>query len=228
MKQILIACSMMEDEIKKVYQEIDCQVPIVWVERGFHNTPQRLKEELQRIIDHHQDYDEILLTFGLCGNGVEGIISPKTVLVLPKFDDCINMLLCTKKRESRGLTEPGSIYLTRGWTLDSESVLKQYETYVESFGEESAEGILEMMYEHYEKISVIDTGSYDMDSVMEYAKKTSDLLGLSTDVKKGSTHILKQLLSGQWEENFIVQRPGDAVRQSYFEFSKPSETEFYY
>ena len=219
MKQILIACSMMEDEIQKVCQELNCQIPIIWVERGFHNTPQKLREELQKIIDAHQDCDEILLTFGLCGNGTEGIISEKATLVLPKFDDCVNMMLCAGERKSRGLIEPGIIYLTRGWTLDSESILEQYERYVEDFGRESADGILEMMYEHYEKISVLDTESYDIDVVTEYAKKAAELLGLSVDTKKGSTYILKQLLSGQWEEHFIVQRPGEAVKQCQFEFS---------
>ena len=43
MKQILIACAMLEDEINKIYEETGCEMPIVWVERGFHNTPEKLK-----------------------------------------------------------------------------------------------------------------------------------------------------------------------------------------
>ena len=217
MKQILIACSMMEDEIKKVYEETGCEIPVIWVERGYHNTPDKLKAELQRLINSHQDYDEILLTFGLCGNGTEGIISPKAALVLPKFDDCINMLLCLGERKARGLLETGSIYLTRGWTLDEESVLEQYEKYVEDYGEESAEVILEMMYEHYEKISVIDTGCYDMAPVLEYAQKAAGLLDLSTQTVKGSTEMLKKLLTSQEDVNIIRKKPGQPVIASDFE-----------
>jgi len=94
---------MMEDEIHTLYEELHCNIPVVWVERGYHNTPAKLKEKLQELITEHQDKDEILLSFGLCGNGTDGIISEKATLVMPKFDDCINMLLCKGKREKRGL-----------------------------------------------------------------------------------------------------------------------------
>lgn len=218
MNRILIACSMLEDEINKVCKEIECDIPIIWMERGFHNTPEKLKQELQRIIDENQNYDEILLTFGLCGNGTDGIISKNTVLVMPKFDDCINMLLCRGKRESRGLTKADSIYITKGWTLDSEAILAQYEKYVEDYGEESAEEVMEMLYEHYKTITVIDTKCYDRGPVVEYAQQAARLLGLSTQVTEGSTHVLKQLLLGNWEEHFIVQKPGCPVTQSLFCF----------
>lgn len=218
MQRILIACSMLEDEIKKVYKEIECNIPVIWVERGFHNTPEKLNGELQKIIDDHQDCDEILLTFGLCGNGTEGIVSKNTMLVMPRFDDCINMLLCKGKRESRGLTKADSIYITRGWTLDSESILSQYDKYVEDYGEESAEGIIEMMYEHYKTITVIDTDSYEKAPVMEYANQAARLLGLSSQMTEGSTKVLRDLLLGNWEEHFIVQKPGCSVTQTLFYF----------
>lgn len=219
MKRILIACGMLEDEIGQVSRELDCKIPVIWVERGFHNSPGKLKEKLQDLIDQNQDCDEILLSFGLCGNGTEELISQKTRLVLPKFDDCINMLLCGEKRVCRGLTEPGSLYLTRGWTLDSEAILTQYEQYVTEYGEESAEAILEMMYEHYETISVIDTGYGQLSQVLDYAGQAAQLLGLSTRTVKGSVRILRQLLSGCHGEDLIVKEPGDPVKQSDFDIS---------
>ena len=215
---MLIACSMLEDEVKKIYEETGCNIPVIWVERGFHNTPERLKKELQRIIDEHQDCDEILLTFGLCGTGTEGIVSKNTVLVMPRFDDCINMLLCQGKRESRGLTKADSIYITRGWTMDSEAILAQYDKYVEDYGEESAEEVMEMLYEHYKTITVIDTESYEKAPVIEYANQAARLLGLTSQVTAGSTNVLRDLLLGNWEEHFIVQKPGHSVTQSLFCF----------
>lgn len=219
MKQILIACAMMEDEIQKVYKEINCTIPVLWVERGYHNTPEKLREKLQEMIDGLQDYDRILLSFGLCGNGTAGIVSPKAVLVLPRFDDCINMLLCVGKRTTRGLTEAGSIYLTRGWTMDKEAILAQYEAYVEQYGEEAAEGIIEMMYEHYEAISVIDTESYELAPVLDYAKRAAELLDLSTKRVQGSTKMLTCLLTEQWSVDFIVQKPGQPVQAAAWDLT---------
>ena len=219
MSRILIACSMMENEIEKVYKETGCTIPIIWVERGYHNTPAKLKEKLQTMIDGLQDYDEILLTFGLCGNGTQGIVSPRATLVLPKFDDCINMLLCRGNRTARGLVNARSIYLTSGWIQDRDSILQQYEKYVEEYGAEMAEEILDAMYEHYEKISVLDTGSYDLAPVQEYAGKAAQLLNLSTETVPGSTEMLKNLITGQWDVNMIVQKPGEPVSYDRFAIS---------
>lgn len=211
MKQTLIACAMLENEIKKIYEKTGSRIPVIWLERGYHNTPEKLRGKLQELIDGLQDQDEILLTFGLCGNGTAGLVSRHTTLVLPRFDDCINMLLCRSQRKARGLTEIGTIYLTRGWTLDQEAILAQYDHYVEIYGPEAADEILETLYAHYERIAVIDTGCYDLAATQSYAQEAARLLNLSTDTVIGSTKILEQLLTGQWDENFIVQRPGEPL-----------------
>jgi len=216
MKRVLIACAMMEDEIKKVYKELSCEIPVIWLERGYHNEPEKLKEKLQSVINEHQDADEILLGFGLCGNGTKGLVSPNTVLVIPKFDDCINLMLYTGKRKERGLACPGCLYLTHGWTQDSQAIISQYERYMEDYDEETAADLMDMMYGHYEKIALIDTGSYDPAPVAEYARKAAQLLNLSTETVDGSTEILKQLLTGQRNENFIVLNPGKPVDGSSF------------
>ncbi len=211
MKQTLIACSMMEDEIKKIYEETCCRIPVIWMERGYHNEPEKLRGRLQELIDGLQDQDAILLAFGLCGNGTAGLVSKRASLVLPRFDDCINILLCRGKRKRRGLIETGSIYLTRGWTIDSDSILAQYEKHVDEYGREAADEIMEAMYRNYEKLKVIDTGCYDVAATQAYAQKAAELLGLSTETEQGSTKILKQLLTGPWDENFIVQKPGEPL-----------------
>ena len=59
---------MLEDEIQRAVQRADAQMPIVWVDAGLHEYPDRLREELQRQIALlEQDYDTILLGFCLCG-----------------------------------------------------------------------------------------------------------------------------------------------------------------
>lgn len=218
MKQTLIACAMMEHEINKLYEELSCQMPVIWIDRGYHNTPEKLKSKLQSLIDELQDQDQILLTFGLCGNGTAGLTSPGATLVLPRFDDCINMLLCSGQRKQRGLVDAGSIYLTEGWTQDTEGILEKYDQYIEEYGQEDADAIIEMMYEHYKTIAVIDTGCEDLTVTMNYAEKAAELLGLTTEVVEGSTRILRQLLTGEWDENFIVLKPGEALAASCWEF----------
>lgn len=217
MKRVVVACTMMEDELHSVYKKIGCDLPVHWLERGYHNTPEKLRQVLQSEIDKLQEYDEILLAYGLCGNGTAGLVSEKATLVLPKFDDCINLMLCTGARVARGLAKAGSIYLTRGWIQDEEAILQKQQEYVEEYGEETAQEILEMMYEHYEKIAVIDTGCYDLAPVQDYAKKAGEMLSLEPVTVAGSTGILEKLLKGQWDEDFIVQEPGQPLTASQWE-----------
>lgn len=218
-KRTVVSCAMLEDEINTLYKKLDCCYPVIWLDRGYHNTPEKLRQKLQETILSLQDQEEILLTFGLCGNGTAGIYSPGTKLILPKFDDCLNMLLCTEKRTGRGLTKAGTIYLTRGWTLDKESIIRQYESICEKYDEETCEMIMEAMYAHYDSLTLIDTGCYNMDEIQKYADKVSQMMDFKIKQTPGSIQILEKLLTGCWDENFIVLAPGQAVCEEYFEFS---------
>lgn len=211
MKTILIACSMMEDEPKRVFDQTGCKIETIWIEKGYHNTPDKLKEKLQEEINRLQEYDEILLAFGLCGNGTEGIVSSQAKLIIPKFDDCINLMLCDGKRKTRALAEAGAIYLTRGWMEDQESILSKHKEMVNDYDEETAQDILEMMYGHYERLVIIDTDSYDLKETQEYAEEAAKLLDFRIEQTSGSTKILEQLVMREWDENFIIQEPGQPL-----------------
>ena len=91
-KRTLISCAMLEDEVNHILEKTHLTLPVIWIDRGLHNRPENLNQLLQEHINQLQNQDEILLTFGLCGNGTAGLVSPNTMLRLPKFDDCINML----------------------------------------------------------------------------------------------------------------------------------------
>lgn len=218
MKRTIIACAMLEDEINAVYKRLGCDYPILWLERGYHNTPEKLRAKLQETIDSLQDQDELLLCFGLCGNGTAGLKSEHARLILPKFDDCLNMLLCDGNRSCRGLVAPGTMYLTNGWTKDTEGILQQYDELLEEYDEETRDDILEMMYAHYNSVTVIDTGCYPINATMEYAKKTCELMDFELKTTPGYTLMIEKLFSGDWDKNFILLDPGMSISEENFEF----------
>ena len=76
MSRLIIACSMIEDEVNFVLHESQIQVPVRWIDRGLHEFPQQFRQILQRAIDE-SDADEILLTQGLCGNAIVGVGSER-------------------------------------------------------------------------------------------------------------------------------------------------------
>ncbi|MGN1382926.1 MAG: DUF1638 domain-containing protein, partial [Eubacterium sp.] len=213
---ILIACSMMEDEIGRVLQEKNLQYPVVWMERGYHSYPDKLRAVLQEQIDlaeerlkagpaesgggagndsrddaeggrntgktaevtekENTDRPVILLAYGLCGNGTEQLKTRSSVLAMPRFDDCINTLLCCGPRSCRALEKAGVYYLTRGWTLDTGALLQSHQKLLDKFGEKKTARIMDMMYDGYREVAVIKDGCYDTAPIEKYAQDCADLL----------------------------------------------------
>lgn len=216
-KRALISCAMLADEVKHILKQTNIDLPVIWIERGLHNTPKKLNQLLQKYINQLQDQDEILLTFGLCGNGTTGLVSPNTILRLPKFDDCINQLLCKKTRTERKQTETDAIYLTRGWTLDKEAILQQYELLSEQYDPEMRDMIFQTMYAGYHTLSVIDTGCYDLKPVKQYADKACGYLGFDRKTVPGNITTLEHLICGAEDSNILTLAPGKLLTASLFE-----------
>ena len=216
-KRTLISCAMLADEVNHILKQTGINLPVIWVERGLHNTPKKLNQLLQHYIDTLQDQDEILLTFGLCGNGTAGLISKHTILRIPRFDDCINQLLCRQPRTERKQTEIDSIYLTRGWTLDKEAILQQYRLLSEQYDPEMRDMILRTMYNGYHTLSVIDTGSFDLKSVEQYADEAAACLNFTRNTVPGNISVLEHLICGTEDPNILTLAPGEPITASLFE-----------
>ena len=138
-KKILIACSMIEDEINAAFDHFEIHdIEIWWQERGHHNDPDKLREVIQSEIRRAEDAgaDLIMLGYGLCGNGAIGWHAEKAALVMPRFDDCVNMMLCTGKRDRRNYLKAGHMYLTGGWSKDDGALLDMFESYLAKYGKE--------------------------------------------------------------------------------------------
>lgn len=208
-KQMLIACGMQQDEIEMTRKKWNPDLPVVYLKRGMHENPGVLHGMLQQEIARHQDCDEILMTYGLCGLATDGLVSEGTRLILPRFHDCIHQLL-------EDQVEKDSLYMTRCWTLDEKSILNQCESVLQQYGEETGREILNSIYGSYGKITVIDTGSYEPEPVMENAKKAAEMLNLSVKTCPSAVCIIRKLLQGEWDEDFIILQPGEPVRKEMF------------
>lgn len=216
-KRTLISCAMLADEVNHILKQTNIDFPVIWVERGLHSTPKKLNQLLQHYINMLQDQDEILLTFGLCGNGTAGLVSKHTILRIPRFDDCINQLLCKKPRTKRKQTETDAIYLTRGWTLDKEAILQQYKILSRQYEPEIRDMILQTMYDGYHTLSIIDTGCYDLKSVEQYADQAAGYLGFDRKTVPGNITTLEHLICGIEDSNILTLAPGEIITASLFE-----------
>ena len=193
MAAVLLACQMLEDEIQRAVQRTGAQMPIVWVDAGLHEYPDRLREELQRQIALlEQDYDTILLGFCLCGNALHGVRAARARLIAPRFDDCIRMLLCPA-------AGPAPADKT-----------------AEKYGEKKAKRVYAAMLKNYEGVRLVDTGGGLQEESRDYVHRTAQLLELNDGEETGTCRVLEKLLQGAWDEEVCIIAPGAAFDQADF------------
>jgi hypothetical protein len=209
---ILIACEMIRNEVEKVMRDRGLSMPVVWIERGLHECPDRLHAHLQETIDSNRDKSCILLAYGLCGNAALGLNTSESVLILPRFHDCIRMFHAFKKNAEPAVSA-ATIYLTGGWAADYLDIIKQYGV---RYSEEKKRVILDTMYGNYSNLCILDTGASDTGEVEVKARELADILRLKIEYARGTVRVLDDLLMERWDEEFCVIPPGKSITDDLF------------
>jgi hypothetical protein len=185
---------------------------------GLHVNPEKLRRTLQEAIDEVSgQYDTIILGYGLCSQAVIGIKATGCTLVAPRVHDCIAIFLgshsayCDQTR-----AEPGTYYLTKGWIEVGDLPFAEYDRLLEKYGAERAKHILQVMLANYTRLALINTGQYKMDHYREYARRTAKQFGLRYEEIEGSDTLVKKMINGPWDEDFVVLRVGETFSLEQF------------
>ncbi|MEY7999105.1 DUF1638 domain-containing protein [Clostridium sp. Mt-5] len=212
MNTLIVACRTIEDELKKIVNEIKCNYPVLWIESGLHLQPDSLKECLQHELNHISNVDQVILAFGYCGNSIIGLKPPTYRMVFPRVDDCITLLLGSCKRRNELAGGSGTYFLTKGWLESERNIWVEYQDAVKRYGKKKAEKIYSIIFKHYKRLGVIETGAYDLESYLEKTKKIAEELKLQYEVLPGTLEYIKKLLTGPWnDKEFIIINPGETV-----------------
>ena len=216
MKLLIIACSVMKDELMAV------SVPGVrfeFLELGLHRTPTKMPTIIQEKIHQADDQiDYIMLGYGLCGNGILGVKAEKQPLVIPKAHDCIGLFLGScEARLKEQQKAPGTYYLTKGWIEDGTPPLALLEEYTQRHGRETAEWVISEEFKHYTRLALVDTGAYDLSAYRDRARANAAFLGVAYEEIRGSLAFFEKMVKGQWDEDeFIILQPGEEITQRMF------------
>lgn len=215
-KFLVLACAVMEREIS---QFMNGRVRFKFFDYGLHHTPENMAKTLQIEIDQasEENYDGIILGYGLCSNGIVGIHSKKNRLIIPRIHDCISLFLGSPELyKEQAKQHPGTYYLTPGWIEKGETPISKFSSYAQSYGEETARWILHEEMKNYTRIVFIDTGVNDSEPYRKIACQNADFLGISYEEMKGSPKLFKGLVIGPWEKDFIILSKGQSVEQGMF------------
>ena len=212
MKTVIVACRTLQAEIELAMEKTGVRHHIEYIESGLHERPAKLARIVQELLNTIEA-DRVLLCLGQCGNSMVGIKAGSFEMVLPKVDDCLSLLIGSTKEKSRLSYQDHAFFLTKGWLLGESTIMSQYQKSVEKYGEDTALSIMEMMYEHYDTLGLIDTGTGPMDELYRQTEDVAKLLDLSRKTYPGTVSYIEQLLTGPWpEEKFIVKKPFETIK----------------
>lgn len=216
-KPHLIACEVFRDEFDAVAPP---GLARTYIEQGLHRTPTRMPAAIQEVIDAiPAGASPVLLGYGLCSNGVVGVISRKAPLILPRVHDCIALLLGSVERyEAEVAGCAGTYYITSGWVKYGETVLSAYKgEYMRKYSAEDALYIAREMLKSYTRVAFIDHGIGDGEIGRTHAREMAEVFGLRYEEIPGSLDYIRRLVLGPWDEkDFLRLDPGQAISAAPF------------
>jgi len=183
------------------------------IESGLHLRPEKLKIALQEMIDRiSADTDRIILGFGLCSMAVIGLKAASSTLIVPLVDDCIALFLGSRKLYMEQTEkEPGTYYLSKGWIEAGVTLVDEFSQVEERLGERGLEVVKKRMLEHYTRLAYIDMGNKNQKKYREFSQQAAKDFNLRYEEVKGTAELLRKMIHGPWDEEFVVAPPGHRI-----------------
>lgn len=243
----LISCEILFREICHAATRSPHTVDTEFLPKGLHDIGcTGMRERLQTAIDRVDtgSYDAILLGYGLCNNGIDGLCARDLPIVVPRAHDCITLFFGDRERYLDYFhNNPGTYFLTTGWIERGEATgeLRQlsieratgmdstYEELVAKYGEDNARFLYDQlcdMTKHYTKIAFVEMGVEPNDSYRRYAEETARSREWQFEAIRGDMRLLHLLADGEWpERDFLVVEPGHRITVSHDALIIGSETD---
>jgi len=217
----IIACETLRDEYTRVAPHLEVE----FVQGLLHDYPEKLRSELNARIAATPGRRTILLGYGRCSNGAAGLQAGPHRLVLPAVDDCIALLLGSRRRYLQEFrAQPGTYYYTRGWVDYIDDPYHEYLKMIPKYGQERAEQIARLILANYTRVALVDTGTYPLDQYEPYVRTVAAFYDLPVQRLHGSLRLFEKLVWGPHDEEFLVVEPGGTLDESLF-WRLPSEPE---
>lgn len=221
---VIIACKVFQDLLETLLPD-HLASQVTFMDYGLHQWPRKLNSTVQEAIDQIEQPSLVILGYGLCGNGLNGIKSGKHILLVPRADDCIAILLGSRSAyRQQFLNSPATYYLTKGWLESGSNPLQEYQKYAQKYGVEKAIRVMDQQYQHYRRLVLVAHSRRDLEQYRPRAQEIArfcERWGMSYDEILGSDAYIRRLIEvatalDQADKDFIVVPPGGELRQKDF------------
>jgi hypothetical protein len=220
---IIIACRVMQELLETMLPK---DMPRVYMDILLHNTPKKLAAALQEKIDAVAESSNIIIGYGLCGNGLVGVNARSHTLVIPRTHDCVAIFLGSHQRYvQRFYANPNTYYLTRGWLEANDEPLSDYRDYLRDYDQDTADYLVDMKYRHYRRLCMVGFSQQELDECRPMSQKVAEFCsarwGMTYEEILGSTALLEELLRiaakiDRENSEFVVVLPGGEISADMF------------
>jgi hypothetical protein len=221
---VIIACKVFQGLLEQ-YLPDGMAERITFLDYGLHSVPSNLRAALQERIDAIQQPSLVVLGYGLCGNGLDGLKAGRHTLLAPRADDCIALLLGSYQAYRREFdAEPATYWLSKGWLELGSNPLQEYQKYAEKYGQAQAEWLMDQQYRHYKRLALVAHKAEDLARYRQQAQEVAAYCarwGVRYEEILGSDEYVRRLVEaidspeGAGGE-FVVTPPGGEMTQGRF------------
>ena len=213
----IVCCDSLESHLEAAQVTMGTKYPIYTLDRALHSQPKNMRQRLIDVLNSlPESITTVLIAMGYCGGSLDNICARQR-LVIPNLDDCITMLLTKTDAQEGNLKQRGHMYF-RDSECGGVNVQRMLDNLRQEYGMERGTGIFGMWFADYTHADIIDTGVFDCyeESYVESIQKQADLIRCELGYVEGSNRILEKLVSGQWDEQFLIVPPETVLTKSAF------------
>lgn len=181
---------------------------------SLHLNPNTLRQTLnEQIAEIEETGGTILLGYGLCGRALEGVVSQKSRLVLPRVDDCVGAVLGSRTRHKRlSQTHSGCFFLEPAWIGTDIDIFTQAYKGLDRIPEESRDDNVRMAFKNYKQLALIRHGGTNDRKAVSRCRGLAGSHGLTFAQIFSDLTLLKDLVRGQWDcDRFVLAEPGQKI-----------------
>lgn len=218
MSTAILACTNLVPALEAAQRAMGTAYPVIPIDRLYHREPKEMREHLLEALESlPEEIDTLLVAMGFCGGSWQDVTCPCR-MVFPRVDDCVTLLLTCDEDFCFNRKEPGHMYAT-GSEDTSFSVGRIYESLMEQFQDkDQADAVFDMWFANYGWLDVIDTGLYDCydETLVERFQEDADRFNGELGFVPGGILLLEKLVSGRWDEQFLLAEKGTRLTQGKF------------
>ena len=217
MNAVILACSSMARQVAAAQRKMGTGYPVRCVDRRYHAEPKEMRLQLIAALGGLAgEFDTVLVAMGFCGGSWESVYAPVRV-VAPRADDCITILLNTDGAPHENLKEPGHIYI-RDTDTGRYSLEGLRESVCERYGREQGLALFNKWFASYTHADIIDTGTYDSraEDFLAQARRGAEITRCELRHVPGGSVVLEKLVSGDWDDLFVVAEAGETLTREMF------------